>query len=189
MLEKKSKGFTLVEMLVTLFIFSITFGAASGLFVSAIKNQSRTLASQQLLDQTSYLIEYMGRALRMARKDDIDYGDGAVNCLSGDKVNFATTTGGIKFRNYKDECQEFFLDNNTHQLMESKNGGIPNALTSPNLYVEKFNLSLSGEFQPPVDYLQPRLTMFLEIRKAGAGSQPKIKIQTTISQRELDIQQ
>ncbi|MBU4299047.1 type II secretion system GspH family protein, partial [Patescibacteria group bacterium] len=41
MLEKKSKGFTLVEMLVTLFIFSITFGAASGLFVSAIKNQSR----------------------------------------------------------------------------------------------------------------------------------------------------
>ncbi|MBU4481359.1 prepilin-type N-terminal cleavage/methylation domain-containing protein [Patescibacteria group bacterium] len=193
MLEKKSKGFTLVEMLVTLFIFSITFGAASGLFVSAIKNQSRTLASQQLLDQTSYLIEYMGRALRMARKDDIDYGDGAVNCLSGDKVNFATTTGGIKFRNYNNQCQEFYREcaGEVCRLKEKKGpvgSEIENYLTSPNLYVESFNIGPSDSWDQD-DNLQPRVTMFLEIRKAGAGSQPKIKIQTTISQRELDIQQ
>ena len=89
-LKKKKeveKGFTLVEMIIAIFIFSIVFGAASGLFVSAIKNQSRTLANQQLLDQTSYTIEYIGRAIRMAKKDI----EGS--CISA-KLNYATTTSG-----------------------------------------------------------------------------------------------
>lgn len=190
-LPKSSTGFTLIEMLVAIFIFSIVFGAASGVFVSAIKNQSRTLANQQLLDQTSYTIEYMGRAIRMAKKDDIDYGDGVVNCLLGDKVNFATTTmgsSGIKFRNYNDQCQEFFRDcgGGVCKLRENKNGTVSD-LTSPNLYVESFNIGPSDSWDQD-DNLQPRVTLFSEIRKAGAGNQPKIKIQTTISQRQLDIQ-
>ena len=186
-LKKKKeveKGFTLVEMIIAIFIFSIVFGAASGLFVSAIKNQSRTLANQQLLDQTSYTIEYIGRAIRMAKKDI----EGS--CISA-KLNYATTTsgeGGIKFKNYLDQCQEFFRDcgGGVCKLRENKNGTVSD-LTSPNLYVESFNVGHSDSWGQD-DNLQPRVTLFLEIRKAGAGNQPKIKTQTTISQRQLDIQ-
>ena len=186
-LKKKKeveKGFTLVEMIIAIFIFSIVFGAASGLFVSAIKNQSRTLSNQQLLDQTSYTIEYMGRAIRMAKKDI----EGS--CISA-KLNYATTTsgeGGIKFKNYLDQCQEFFRDcgGGVCKLRENKNGTVSD-LTSPNLYVESFNVGHSDSWGQD-DNLQPRVTLFSEIRKAGAGNQPKIKIQTTISQRQLDIQ-
>ncbi len=186
-LKKKKeveKGFTLVEMIIAIFIFSIVFGAASGLFVSAIKNQSRTLANQQLLDQTSYTIEYIGRAIRMAKKDI----EGS--CISA-KLNYATTTsgeGGIKFKNYLDQCQEFFRDcgGGVCKLRENKNGTVSD-LTSPNLYVESFNVGHSDSWGQD-DNLQPRVTLFSEIRKAGAGNQPKIKIQTTISQRQLDIQ-
>ena len=186
-LKKKKeveKGFTLVEMIIAIFIFSIVFGAASGLFVSAIKNQSRILANQQLLDQTSYTIEYIGRAIRMAKKDI----EGS--CISA-KLNYATTTsgeGGIKFKNYLDQCQEFFRDcgGGVCKLRENKNGTVSD-LTSPNLYVESFNVGHSDSWGQD-DNLQPRVTLFSEIRKAGAGNQPKIKIQTTISQRQLDIQ-
>jgi len=186
-LKKKKeveKGFTLVEMIIAIFIFSIVFGAASGLFVSAIKNQSRILANQQLLDQTSYTIEYIGRAIRMAKKDIKG------SCISA-KLNYATTTsgeGGIKFKNYLDQCQEFFRDcgGGVCKLRENKNGTVSD-LTSPNLYVESFNVGHSDSWGQD-DNLQPRVTLFSEIRKAGAGNQPKIKIQTTISQRQLDIQ-
>lgn len=179
------KGFTLTEMIVGLFIFSLVFGAAFGLFVSAIQNQSRALASQQLLSQTSYLIEYMGRAIRMAKKDI----DG--NCIST-KLNYATTTsgtGGVKFKNYLDQCQEFYREwdvpSQVYRLKEDK-AGTQNYLTSPNLDVVSFNIGPSDSWDQDDD-LQPRVTMFLEIRKAGTGSQPKIKIQTTISQRQLDV--
>ncbi len=178
---------TLVEMIVTVFIFSIVFGAASGLFVSAIRNQSRSLASHQLLNQTSYLIEYTGRAIRMAEKDTTG------TCISTN-LNYATTTsgtGGIRFKNYEGQCQEFFREwdgsAGVYRLKEDKAGNI-NHLTSPNLDVFSFNIGPSDSWDQN-DELQPRVTMFLEIRKAGAGSQPKIKIQTTLSQRRLDIEE
>jgi prepilin-type N-terminal cleavage/methylation domain-containing protein len=100
---KMRMGFTLVEMLVVIGIFSLIVGAISGIFLSGILSQRRILAEQEISDQTSYLLEYIGRALRMAKKDDLD----GVNCLLGDKVNYEINSAKneIKFRNYKDECQ------------------------------------------------------------------------------------
>jgi len=177
-LKKNLGGFTLVELLVTVAIFSLIVSAASGVFVSALKAQRRSLATQELLDQTSFLMEYMSRAIRMAKKDDL----AGVNCLSGNKINYELTRSGlgIKFRNYKDECQEFYLDGN--QLKEAKAGSLY-ALTSNHLRVSKFNINLSGQTQ--TDDLQPRVTLFLEIE---GKEKSKIRLQTTISQRNLDIE-
>lgn len=181
-LQESEKGLTLVEMFVTLFIFSIIFTAASGLFVSAIKIQSRALASQQLLNQTTYLMEYMSRAIRMAKKDDTG------NCTGTAKLNYVMTASGIKFKNYHDECQEFYRDCGTGicKLKERKDGAEYD-LTSPILDVTLFNIGPSDSWDQS-DVFQPRVTIFLEIKKSGLGIQPKIRTQTTISQREIDIQ-
>jgi prepilin-type N-terminal cleavage/methylation domain-containing protein len=188
LLEKESstnKGVTLIEMLAAVAIFSIIVGAISGIFISAIRAQRRVLATQELLDQTSYVLEYMGRALRMAIKDDIDSGGVVKNCLTGDKVNYETISNGIKFRNYHNECQTFYLDSN--RLKESRNT-VENYLTSEKITVQKFKINLSGETQ--TDTIQPRVTFFLEALGRGAtGEQPKIQIQTSISQRNLDVSQ
>lgn len=176
-------GFTLAELLVGMSIFSLILVAVSGIFVSALRSQKRALASMEVSGQTSYLMEHISRALRMAKKDDVDYGDGVVNCLSEDKTNYETTTNnGIRFRNYKNECQEFYLDNNTHQLMEKIGSNATSTLTSPNLRVNYFNVNLLGEGQ--TDYQQPRVTIAMEI--ATTSSAP-LKIQTTVSQRQLDF--
>jgi len=66
---KMNKGFTLVEMLITALVFSIIVGVATGLFISAIRLQRYNLTYQRLLDQTSYVMEYTARAIRMAKKD------------------------------------------------------------------------------------------------------------------------
>jgi type II secretory pathway component PulJ len=179
------KSFTLVEVLVAVGMFSIIVGTISGLFVSAISSQRKILATQELLDQVSYILEYMSRALRMAKKDDISIGEETKDCcLSGYKVNYCTSTGSdIIFRNYQNQCQRFYLSGN--QIYEAKEGTSPLSLTSQFLKVNSLKFFLSGENQ--IDNLQPRVVIFLEIEGRGKNP-PKIQIQTTISQRDLDVQ-
>jgi len=179
-----NKGVTLIEMLVAVTMFGIIVGAISGLFISGIRSQRRVLSTQELLDQTSYVMEYMGRALRMAKKDLTG------TCIPV-KTNYQTnppTDNWIKFIDYNGICTEFFLDTANKQLKKTA-GGATLPLTSTKLQVNSFRISLSGAEQPPTDYLQPRVTIFLEVLgREAAGSRPKIQIQTSISQRNLDVQ-
>jgi prepilin-type N-terminal cleavage/methylation domain-containing protein len=182
---QKLKAFTLVEILVAVAVFSIVAGIASGLFVSSIRTQRASLAHQQLLDQTSYIMEYMGRAIRMAKKDM----DGT--CTGGVKLNYAKTDSKIMFKNYEDECQEFFRewddDSEVYRLKEKK-AGAENYLTSPNLNVVSFEIADFGWTQ--IDSEQPRTTLFLKVEGTGTRSEerPTTKIQTTISQRNPDVE-
>jgi len=176
----KIKGFTLIEMLVTALIFSIVSGAIMGVFVSAIKLQRYSLVHQQLLNQVSYAMEYMDRAIRMAVKDD----DG--DCISaGQNYEVSNENRKIEFKNYKGECQEFFWDINDNQLKVYKTDfGSSLFLTSDDFEVTSFNFQVFGD---GMDNDQPRVTLSIDIKAKGSGQQPRIKIQTTVSQRNLDF--
>ncbi len=182
MTKDKKNGFTLTEILVGMAIFSLIFTTVSGIFISAVRIQKRALAAEEISREASYLLEYISRALRMAKKDDI----GGVDCLGGDKTNYeiinTAASTGIRFRNYKDQCQEFYLDKTTYQLVQ-KIGSATSTLTSPNLRVNYFNIKILGADQG--DGQQPRVTITMEITKPHTF-QPKIKVQTTVSQRQLD---
>lgn len=185
-------AFTLIEILITVAIFSIIIAAASGFFVSAIRVQRRVLATQELLDQTSYALEYMGRALRMAKKE---LGD---NCLSSWGLNYEIPGywrlggdedlgKGIRFINALEgnDCQEFFLADGQLKYWK-KSSGETFPLTSDKLKITSLKFKLKGKSQG--DDLQPRVTIFLEVLGRGReGEQPKIQIQTTVSQRNLDV--
>jgi prepilin-type N-terminal cleavage/methylation domain-containing protein len=179
-LKGKSCGFTLVEMLVAVAIFSIVTSVAIGFFTTAIKSQRKVLAQQQLLDQASYAMEYMSRAIRMAKKDDVSIGGVTKDCLPENKVNYTISQGGVKFRTYDNSCQQFYLS--AGQLIENKDDVIL-PLTSPSLVVKSFTIIPSGWDQS--DSFQPAVTIFLDIEYPDLA---EIKIQTTISQRNLDVQ-
>lgn len=176
-----NKGVSLIEMLAAVAIFAITVGAISGLFISAIRTQRRILATQELLDQTSYVLEYMGRALRMAKKDTSSV------CLSTAK-NYENGIDWIRFLKFEsatgtDVCYYFYLSGN--RIYESKGGAAGISLTSEKLTVNFLKFVVSGD-DLPTDTLQPRVTIFLEILGRGTTERPKIQIQTSISQRPLD---
>ncbi|MFH1714138.1 MAG: prepilin-type N-terminal cleavage/methylation domain-containing protein [Candidatus Nealsonbacteria bacterium] len=173
MKSNKSGAFTLIEILVAVAIFSLIIGVASSVFVLSIKAQRKTLSDREILSQVSYAMEYVSRAIRMARKDI----DG--NCTGGvAKSNFFKTATGVAFENYEGDCQEFYIESG--RLKESKDGNV-NFLTAPNLTVSHFNINDLGWDQ--TDRIQPRVTLFLEIL---GFEQSQIKIQTSISQRNLD---
>ena len=182
--RERTKGFTLVEMLVVILILVISLSAIIGVFVSAIRAQRYALAAQQLLDQTSYAMEYMGKSLRMAKKDlDDDW--------TGKGINYKEITGleGVQFEDYERKYKMFFLLNKVlyDGNMERDPQTLP--LTSPNLEVNSFNVALSGENEN--DFFQPKATFLLDIKSEGTESnpQPRIIIQTTVSQRDLDFKE
>ncbi|MFH1820419.1 MAG: prepilin-type N-terminal cleavage/methylation domain-containing protein [Candidatus Nealsonbacteria bacterium] len=168
----QNKGFTIIEMMVVVTLFSILVAAASGLFVSSLKIQRTSLAVQELLDQSSYSMEYMTRALRMARKDL----DGS--CTGTSNLNYAFVGQCIYFRSYSDTCQEFCLEGTVLKDINDVE------LTSDNIKVMSFDVILSGQVQPPADFLQPRTTLFLNVL---GKENSHINLQATVSQRNLDI--
>ncbi len=198
--SKSGAGFTLIEILVAISVFSIIIGSISGILVFSIREQRKILTYQTILDQTSYALEYMSRALRMARKQLSPNEECSATCLSQIGLNYELFDENqeLRFQNYECICQRFFIQNG--QLMEQRSWQFQNEdivdptgdnppipLTSTDIQINYLNFDLSGQNQ--IDNLQPRTTFYLEIEgKAGLlGNLSKIKIQSTISQRMLDI--
>ena len=184
---KSQKSFTLVELLVAVTIFSLISTISTGILVSSLRAQKKLLASQELSDQVSFLIEYMSRTIRMAKKDL------SGDCLTtaGAKYNYETNEAGrdrIRFLNYQQKCQEFFLEGLILKERKSTDSSAanfqsPSPLTSANLQVNLFKIGPSDSWDQN-DNDQPRVTFSLGI---FGKEQTKIKIQTTISQRNPDI--
>jgi prepilin-type N-terminal cleavage/methylation domain-containing protein len=201
--SKNIKGFTLVELIVVMAVFLLIIGTAIGIFISIVQDQRRILNEQELLNQTSYALEHMSKALRMAKKDT----EG--NCLGQDYIgyNYLLTRwdgtrgayNGIKFINQSDNdaCQEFFLEyiDSNHQelgfvLKEIKKYNPaeldnPVLLTSSKLKINSIGFNVIGASEN--DGVQPRITISLDIQVQGDSNQPRIKIQTTVSQRNLNV--
>lgn len=169
----KKKGFTLIELLVTALIFSVVMGASTGVFLSAIKLQRYNLAHQQLLNQVGYAVECMDRAIRMATKDEI-------GCIDGS--NYLETANSVKFATYHGQCWRFFLEN---EQLKIDRDGTEYDLTSDDFEVIDFDINVIGDDLG--DYAQPRVKVSMNIKAKGSGDQPRVRIQTIISQRNLDL--
>ncbi len=178
-------GFTLIEMLMAMLIFISVIGAITGIFISGIRQQRNLLFFQSILDEASYDLEYIGRTLRLAKKDLTG------SCIpAGSNFELTRAGTGLKFINHlqSDDCQEFFFDANQikyrRKIGQPEEGILP--MTSIKLQVVSLNFSLVGESQD--DNLQPMVTIFSEIKGIVSPTQTQtIKIQTSISQRNLDI--
>jgi len=176
-----------------------------GIFISIVQNQKRVLAEQQLLNQISYVEEYMSKALRMARTDrdgDCLIGAGNIYELTHQDLSSVSTYRGIKFINQSDNntCQEFFLDGagtpeSPYVLKEAKNNGGAVALTSDDLEINSMRFVINGS---SIDTFaerctgsgqctQPRVTIVLSVAIPGDSQSPQRTIQTTVSRRNLNV--
>ena len=198
-IKHNQKGFTLIEMIVSISILLLVSGIAVSLFLSSVIEQRRIIEKDDLTARLGFALEYMSKGLRMATKDVTG------NCLSQDCLdcnymltNFDQNTGnylGIKFVNSSDNnsCQEFFLDKSDLQnivIKEIKNNSDPVALTSSKIKINSFYFILNGDkniiSSYDTDNMQPRVTIFLDA-ELNNNSNSSTKIQTTVSQRNLNL--
>jgi type II secretory pathway component PulJ len=212
---KLQKGFTIVEIVVAMTIFILILGVSTNIFISAVAQQRRILSEQQLVNQMSYVIEYMAKALRMAIKDEEGvcvYEPNIYEPEGDEKGIFVLTRQnigaggfrGIRFLNASNTnalnepiCQEFFLDDNVLKEIKSVDGSVDkntdNAvpITSEKIEITSIKFAINGDsatnYASSYDNTQPSITIFLEAKIVG-DNRPAKKIQTTISQRNLNIE-
>ena len=184
----RNKGYTLIEVLVSVAIFSIVLAGPTGLFVLSLRNQNMSLALGETIDNTSHAVEYISRSLRMATKDRT----GSCIEINYNYQNPESDTSKIRFLNYQGYCIEFSLSE-TKQLFQRKSiTGDSSSfdsegfLTSDDLEIDNFQFLIAGGGQS--DNLQPRVTMVFHIAKGSAGTDlPSMNVQSTVSQRNLDV--
>jgi len=170
----------MIELVVVIAILALVIVTASDLFLSMIKTQKKILAEQEVLNQVSYAIEYMARAIRMARADEF-------NTCVGQGESYGVYSNGIKFINHSSEdiCQVFLWDSVDKVLKESRDGGqtyIP--ITSRDVIINSFTIKTYGEEMR--DGLQARIVLVLDFQYRDSNISPARKIiQTTISQRNM----
>ena len=188
----KQKGFTIPELLVAVFVFLVIMGGAMNLLVAGIGAQRKSLVAQEVMDQTSFLAEYMSRRLRGAQKDLVP------TCLSGRGLNFEVSLNGVdwlaegsgnrvRFINNGGQCQEFRLAGARIEEVFWAGGEITSQafITSDNLSTAAMNFVVLGASQD--DNQQPRVSFVLDIQGGEALYQVRTQLQTTISQRKVDV--
>ncbi len=202
-MKNNSKGFTLVELIVAIAVLLFVVGTAVGIFISVVQHQKIILSEQELLNQASFVLERISKALRTAKKEDSTGGclgqiyAGYNYLLTRPDISTGIYTG-IKFINQSDNdaCQEFYLDNfdiANPVLKEIKNNNQPVALTSDRLMINSIRFGINGRDGSigggvtDDNGIQPRVTIFLDIQVKGSSNQLAKKIQTTVSQRDLNV--
>lgn len=186
-INNRAGGFTLVEVLVAMFVFSMIGGIGTGLLFSSMSAQRNSLAKQELVDQVSYTAEYMSRALRQAVKELQDPPACLTRAGRGANYEISLTGNSVKFITSKRECKEFFLENG--QIKERVDGGVPVNISSNALQVAALRFSTQGEMQ--TDTIQPRVTFIIDAVTLGQKPEERrtIELQTTVSQRSYDVMQ
>ena len=63
---KNSKGFTLIELMVSIFVFSLVMTSATAVFAKVFRARQKSNAIQKNIEDTRYAMELMAKSLRMS---------------------------------------------------------------------------------------------------------------------------
>jgi len=182
--NNKSRGFTIIELVVGATIFLLLLGGGLGVLVYSLRVQRQLLQKQQALGEVGLFdMEYMSRALRMAKKQSM-----GGSCLEENVTyeNPLEDVSAIKFINHMQDnaCQEFFLSEGALMYdMDAGDGNRDDAfrLTSPKVDISRLEFYIQQG-----DDRQPRVTISIEF--TGEGLTDTLTLQTTISQRNLNVE-
>ena len=192
---KNQKGLTLIEILVVVGVFAGLTTLITGIFLANFEMQRRTMAIQKTIGEISYAVEYMGRAIRMARNDH------EATCLEENEEGFTygipEEGNGIQFIDYQEECVKFFLDEDEGVIKKGIKDGddwIEYNLTSGILRFEAFesDANVTPENEEDLYIEQPSATILLSVEALKGERSDSAwwdaEIQTTITRRRLDIE-
>ncbi len=189
-----SHGFTLVELLVAIAIFTIVVAIATGGFVTALRTQRQAAALIAAQSNASLALEQMAREMRTgyvfctdpAGGGDPSTGAPDTACFPGcSKVgNVWTCSGYIDFYNGQSAKIGYSLANGA--LTRSDANG-PQPITGDNVVVKYLTFTIFGNTEG--DHWNPRITISMGV--APNSNDPALvnnvlDLQTSISSRNID---
>jgi prepilin-type N-terminal cleavage/methylation domain-containing protein len=166
-------GFTLIEMLVAVFVFSIIMTIATGAIFSIVSANKTSQALKSVMDNLSSALDSMSREVRYGSK--YNCGEVGGSCPNG------TTDKSFRFENK--DGQNVTYSFSQESIFRTVGSYDPVRLTAPEVHVEDLNFYVTGVESNGDEPTQPLLLITISgYAKAGAG-QANFDIQTMVSQR------
>ena len=166
--RQQESGFSVLELMVGVTIFSIVVSASLGLFGSVLRGQRAAFAIQDLQSNARFTMEFMAKEMRTGT-DFVRISSTRIEFVNDDGANIVYRLQGTA-------------------LERSDNGGssfLP--VTADDVQITDLSFNLAAAPGRP----QPFVTIMMQMQ--GAGPRPEqiisVGIQTSISQRLLAIEQ
>jgi prepilin-type N-terminal cleavage/methylation domain-containing protein len=162
----KKTGFTLIEMMVAVTVFTVMTVVCLSAFLNISNIQRKAEAVRAVNDNLNFSIELMAREIRAGQDYIVGGGGTSLNFtnVDGDTIFYRLSVGRVE---RSGDGVNFF------------------ALTAPEVAITKFLFFIDGEAAG--DNKQPRITLVINgLAKNKEGIESKLNLQTTISQRKLD---
>lgn len=169
--QSYERGFTLIEMIVALFLFSVVMVVSTGALVSIVDANRKAQSVKSVMNNVSFALDSMVRALRVG--DDYDCGVASCNTVGSNSLTFTDTDG---------REVEYRLSGG--QIERAIDGGAFFALTAPEVEIERLRFYVDGT--EGSDGEQPRALIIVGGRAGQGRTETEFNIQTLVSQRILD---
>ena len=170
----RTRGFTLVELMVAVSIFSVVAIVASVALLNMINVQEKTAALRAVNDNVNFALELMMREIRT----------GTQYCIEAGTCMPATNPDTFSFVSESGETIVYRLENGRIERRVVPQSFL--GITSPDIVVGRLNFIVEGEAEG--DRRQPRVTIILHAEAASPRGDitSTLDLQTTVSQREID---
>lgn len=185
---KKNSGFTLIEIVVSMAIFSVVMMAVMSAFFLALRAQRVVVLEKSAAESVRFSLEFMSRQMRFAQRSD------DTTCLSQVGLTFESASSDeLQFINAQDECIRFYLDTATNSIMYDRT--IPSVLLAnltneSQVSIDSLEFIIVGSTVSPNDLDQPRVTIVIQASGGGGTVEAQgvaLDIQTTVTARQLDV--
>ena len=197
-----NKAFTLIEVLISLTLFSVVMLVGMGALLSIIDANAKMQAVQSVMNNLNITIDSMMRAVRMGR--NYYCGNDIPSWPVSPRDCSSSPSSGMSFVSHEGNLVSFYLNGTQiyRRKCESSNlscSDLP--MTAPDIEITRFDVYITGaegRYTKDRDTLQPTAVFIIEgvagseqISGALYGKKRKIrtdfKLQTVATQRLLDI--
>lgn len=161
---RTTRGFTLIEFIVAVGIFTVVMIIAIGALLSMVDASRKTESLKSVVNNMNFAMEGMVRRIRTGS-------------------NYSGSGGDISFDDQDGNTVIYRLDNGV--IQRRVEGGVFTPITSPEVAVEQLSFTVIG--QNPSDHVQPKVLIVI---RAHVGEQKDTRtdfnIETLVSQRITD---
>lgn len=217
--SRTQSGFTLVEMIVSLAVFSIVITISVGALLVLIASNEQLQKEQSVMTNLSFAIDSMTREMRTGtaywceRRSSLVAGGGSnifnplnnldsvlgnntQDCATGN--NPAQRFHGVSFIEGGDSITGagnqrilYFFDNTTGQIFRRIGSQQPQSIVSSGIYITNAEFFVTGskslEDGNPNEEDQASITIIIDAREENSPTAKEYHVQTTVTQRTLDI--
>lgn len=186
-----NKGFTLVEMLVSVAIFSIVMVIALGSLLAMSESDRKAQTLKSVINNLNFSLDSMSRAIRTGTTYHCDIGQGSATAT---RDCSGTPAASMAFKAADGSTVSYCFASGAILREVTPSSGTPDtscaaagfaAITSPEVVISSLSFYIIGATDPNI---QPKVTILVSgAVQQSATQQTKFNLETSVTQRLYDL--